>query len=299
MLLTATTDRIEVVLGANVTTNQLHLISSYNDTNSTSVTPTKTVTVTNNTTAVNLVPAPSSGQQRTLRWASIFNSDSTDATVTIRTNFNGTTRTVFTTNLKVNEYIQYTYKTGWKVYDQNGALKLFTNYVQPTDNLTGVHGLNLTNGSLTLATTGTAYCTYMGKATSNHKSMFVQLRFGQNLGTPTWAEVAVYKGKFTIGTATTFTRLGFADVTNSWTGTNATKWAQIPLTNCQAGDDLWFVIGNSAVTSLGVRSLSVPDGIGAGFFQTSGSCRPSTNSTFTGTIDSTTTPLNIAWTAFI
>lgn len=298
MLLTATTDKIEVVLGANVTTNQLHLISSYNDTSSTSVTPTKTVTVTNNTTAVDLVPAPSSGRQRTLRWASIFNSDSIEANVTVRTNFNGTTRIVFRTNLKVNEYIQYTYKTGWKVFTQDGALKTSTNYLQTGDNLALAHGLNLTNGGQSIGTTGTAYCTYMGKATSNHKVMFVQIRLTSFPSTVTWAEVAVYKGRFTLGTATTFTRLGFADVGSTWTGSNTAKWIVIPLTNCQPGDDLWFVVGNVAVGSMAIRSLSIPDNIGAGFLQTSGSCRPSLNSTFTGTIDSSTTPLNIAVTHF-
>ena len=123
MLLTSTTDSIDVVLGASVTTNQLQLVSSYTNTSSTAVTPAKTTTVTNNTTAVNLVPAPSSGISRQLRYASIFNSDTRPATVTIRYNFNGTTRVVLTTVLQVNDYIQYTHKTGWKVFNMNGQLR--------------------------------------------------------------------------------------------------------------------------------------------------------------------------------
>lgn len=298
MLLTATTDKIEVVLGASVTTNQLHIISSYNDTTSSSVTPTKTVTVTNNTTAVDLVPSPASGHQRSLRWASIFNSDIIDATVTIRTNYNGTTRTVFSTNLKVNEYIQYTHRTGWKVFDQNGALKSNINAPQSNEWNALAHSMNLTLGGQSLGTT--TYCTYMGKATGNHKLVNLSgIRLTAFPVTVTWAEVGIYKGKFNVGSSVSLTRLGWTDLGTGWNGSNVNKWVQVQITNCQAGDDLWFVIGNSASTSMSIRSLSIVDDIGAGFLQSAGSNRPSLNTTLTGTVVSATTPLFINQIAFI
>lgn len=298
MIVTSSLDSIDLVLGANVTTNQLHINTSYNRVSSTAITPVKNVTVTNNTTAVNIVPAPSSGNQHQLRYCNIFNADSAKATVTVRTNYNSTTRTAISTTLQVNEYLQYTHRTGWKVFDINGALKningdTFIN--NPT-----IPEYNHTGGVATAASiaTGTSVCYYIGKATGNHKNINIPiLHINPAAVSITWAEAAIYKGTPTLGTAPTLTRCGFVDISAIFGITVATATARgiyIPVTNISAGDDLWFVIGNQASTTISTRVNTNADDIGAGFVLTVSS-RPSLNSTLSPTLSTTIQPPRITW----
>jgi len=297
MLLTSTTDKIEVLLGASVTTNQLHIISSYNNTNSTSVTPTKTVTVTNNTTAVDIVPSPASGNQRSLRFASIFNSDSVAATVTIRTNYNGTTRIVLNTTLQVNEYIQYTHRTGWKVFDMNGSLKNYTGFYDMTDcsyNSIVLSNANSTN--IALSTSG--ICLYLGKATGAYSTVIIEHYIASPAGAGiTWAELAIYKGTPQIGTTSTATRVGYVDMQGLWlTQTNIYRFTGVNVSNVQAGDDLWVIFAASASTFPNFRTHNVADNIGAGFIgNISVVTRPSTSSSVTITPSTTQLQPFIVW----
>jgi hypothetical protein len=284
MLLTSTTDKIEIVLGANVASRQLEFISSYNDNTSTSVTPSRTVSVTNNTTAVDLVPAPSSGVSRQLRWASIYNSDSVPATVTIRINYNGTTRTVLVTTLQIGEYIQYTHRTGWKVFDCNGSLKT-TDYFSDNTN-TWLAEYNITTGTISTISLGTTtWCIYLGRATGAYRYTCLGYRIITAAATVTWAELAVYKGRPSIGLGANLTRCGVYDASSLWTRSANTNYTTaVPVTGINAGDDIWAVIGNSAVTSAVISAASSEDNIAAGFLQSASSNRPSTNSTLTGTV---------------
>jgi len=284
MLLTATTDKIEIVLGANVTSRQLEFISSYNDNTTASVTPSRTVSVTNNTTAVDLVPAPSSGVSRQLRWASIYNSDSAPSTVTIRINYNGTTRIVLVTTLQIGEYIQYTHRTGWKVFDCNGSLKT-TDYFSDNTN-TWLAEYNLTAGTISGLSLGTTtYCVYLGRATGAYRYVCLGYRITTAAATVTWAELAVYKGRPSIGLGANLTRCGVYDAASLWTRSANTNYTTaIPVTGINAGDDIWAVIGNSAVTSINIPGTSIQDNISAGFLQTAASNRPSLSPTLTGTV---------------
>jgi hypothetical protein len=297
MLITLTTDKIEVILSSSITTNQLDIISSYNEYTSTGVTPTKTVTTTNNTTAVSLVPAPTSGgTQRSLRYAHIFNTDSVSAVVTIRTNYNGTIRNVISVTLQVNEYLQYTHRTGWKVFDSNGGLKNFTGYYDLSDARNNEQLLSA-NGSTNVTLSTTPVCIYMGKATGSYSWVEVLHYIGGAGGSITWAELAIYKGTPSLGSTTTATRVGFADTSASWlTQTNQYRFTTIAVTGVTAGDDLWVVFAVSAVTNPQPRSHTIADDIGAGFIgTTTAGTRPSTSSTITITPSTTQVQPFIGW----
>lgn len=293
MQLIATTDKIEILLGANVTTNQLQFVVSYNDITSTAVTPAKTVSVTNNTTAVDLVPAPSSGVSRKVKWISVFNSDGAASTVTIRGNYNGTTRNIFTTTLQVNEYIQYTSQVGWKVFDMNGALKITNNDMVVNNPI--IPPFSLSTNTSTNYSLATTQCVYLGKATNNHKNITLAVFTGVGAATVTWSEAAIYKGTPTLGSAATLTRCGFVNTSPiSQTGTGA-KGIHILTTNINTGDDLWAVFGNVASTNLSLRANNVPDTIGAGFVLTAGTSRPSLSGSLSPIISTTSTPVRLTW----
>jgi hypothetical protein len=297
MLLTTINDKIEVILGAAVTTNQLHVISSYNDGNTAGVTPTKTVTVTSGTTAVNLVPSPASSRQRSLRFASIFNCDSKPSIVTVRINYNATIRNVITVTLQVNEYLQYTHRTGWKVFDINGSLKSLNLNESITDNIIPEFFSQGTSGTLSLGTT--TFCQYIGKATGSYTTMTISYNSQTTMATPTWAEIAIYKGLFTMGSNVTVTRCGFTDMSTIWLKTAATNIGSIiTTTGIIAGDDLWLVYGNSATTSVGLKSVGLADDIGTGFIQTAGSLRPSLNATLSCTLSTTLTGIKFSHSSF-
>ena len=90
IILTNTTDNLQIVLAGNVTANQLNVVTSYRDITTTTYTPGRTVVNTNNTTDVNIVPAPAASTQRVVDFISVYNADTADATVTIKFDANGT-----------------------------------------------------------------------------------------------------------------------------------------------------------------------------------------------------------------
>jgi len=138
LILSTTTDSLEVILAGAITTNQLDCVASYRETTTTTFAPLTADASTNNTTAVTLVSAPSASTQRVIDEVSIFNGDTSSETVTVRLNRNGTFRTLFLATLAPNEKIQYSDKNGWQVYSTSGALK---NSINQGNNTTG-SGLN-------------------------------------------------------------------------------------------------------------------------------------------------------------
>lgn len=123
IILTQTTDNLEIVLAGSVTTSQLNCMASYRDITTTGFTPGRIVTNTNNTTAVNLVTAPASSTQRVVDWLSVHNNDTATATVTIRFDANGTEYILFRTSLASGEKLEYQEGYGFKVIATSGAIK--------------------------------------------------------------------------------------------------------------------------------------------------------------------------------
>ena len=127
IILTNTTDKIQVKLGSTVTTTQMRCFASYRDTTTTSIVPERNVLNTNNTTYVDLVGSPAASTQRIIDYISIYNSDSGNETVTISFNDNGTLYELFVTTLAPSEKIEYQEGLGFKVMSNAGSLKTSLN----------------------------------------------------------------------------------------------------------------------------------------------------------------------------
>jgi hypothetical protein len=122
ILLDTTTRKLEVVLGGAITTNQLPFVASYVDITSTTFTPATNTGATNNTSTVILVDVPAASTQRQLKFLSIYNADTAEATITVRLNDNATLRNMFVTTLSVADTLVYA-EGGWSVLNSSGQIK--------------------------------------------------------------------------------------------------------------------------------------------------------------------------------
>jgi hypothetical protein len=264
MLITGTSDKIQFVLGASVTSTQLSFTVDYNNYTSTSVTLVSNNGTSNNTTAVNLVNSPNSGEQNELRYCSIYNSDTSSATVKIQV-FDGTnTRIVFQCTLAAGDTLQYQLEKGWEVVNYLGNKKTFgiqTFGQYGAVNRAGAYRGDTTSGTLTLATTSW-YAYYMGRAEKSYST----INFVYNVTTLatgiTYAELAVY----TVGVMHSEAlggkldkRVGF---TNLATIINSTgiKNTAVSVSGINPGERMYVVIAGQWTTAPAIRAVSYADG---------------------------------------
>lgn len=123
IILSETTDNLQIVLGGSVTTNQLQCMTSWRDRTSTTFVAGRTVTVTNNTTDVTLAAAPAASTQRVIDYISVYNNDTVNAVVTIKLDANGTEYILFKVTLAATEKLEYQEGQGFKVIASSGAVK--------------------------------------------------------------------------------------------------------------------------------------------------------------------------------
>lgn len=121
--LVTTTEKVQVVLSANVTTTQLECLAQYRDRISGSA-PLRTIINTNNTTAVDVVPSPADTVTRFVEWLTVTNRDTASATVTLRFNNNGTLIILQKIVLGPDEVLEYTARNGYRILENNGAAKV-------------------------------------------------------------------------------------------------------------------------------------------------------------------------------
>ena len=124
IVLSVTTDNLQAVLGGSVTTNQMRCFSSWRDITTTAYTPDRTLVNTNNTTDVNVVPAPAASTQRVVDFVNIFNLDTVSHTVTVKFDANGTEYILWQGVLATLERLEYADGKGWSVYSANGLQKV-------------------------------------------------------------------------------------------------------------------------------------------------------------------------------
>jgi hypothetical protein len=122
IILSETTDNLQVVLGGSITANQLQCFASWRDRTSSTFTAGRTVVNTNNTMDVNLVPAPTSGQ-RVVDFFTIFNKDTVNATVTVKLDANDTEYILFKCTLAAGEMLMFQEGIGFHVIANSGAIK--------------------------------------------------------------------------------------------------------------------------------------------------------------------------------
>jgi hypothetical protein len=136
IILSNTTDTIKAVLSGNVTTNQLQCFASYRDITTSTFNSDRSVILTNNTTAVNVVSAPSASTQRVIDYISIYNNDTVTQTVTVTLDANATGYRLYRVALLTLEKLEYNDTSGWVTINSSGAIKqtqtFGNNPVQPT-----------------------------------------------------------------------------------------------------------------------------------------------------------------------
>jgi len=259
---------------------------------------------TNNRTPVTLIPSPSSGQQIQLKQCSIFNSDTSGATVSVQYTNGSTTRTILSTALIQNESIQYNPNSGWQTYDETGLLKVLGTSSNPPALRIPPFYSTIASTTLTTSltvTSGTDFAYYLGKADRAYTNITVRYNISTALGTTiTYAELAIYKGYPTIGSATTtntITRCGFTDTSSVFNSTGL-KNTSVNVTGVTINDDLWVVFANVTSGTNMILWGGITDETYNGFIGTvTGSLRPSTNSSLTITKQYTTFCPLIAWQA--
>lgn len=123
IVLDATTDTLQAVLGGTVTTNQMRCVAAWRDVTTTAYTPGKTVTNTNNTTDVNIVGSPGASTQRVVDFVNIYNADTVSQTLTVKFDANGTEYTLWSGSLSTGERLEYSDGSGWQSYTATGFVK--------------------------------------------------------------------------------------------------------------------------------------------------------------------------------
>lgn len=123
IILSQTTDNLQVVLAGNITTNHLQCTAFWRDVTATAYTPGRSLAVTNNTTDVNLVAAPAASTQRIIDFLSVYNADTVNATVTVKIDDSGAEYILWRGILATGETLQYNDKTGFTVLTIAGAVK--------------------------------------------------------------------------------------------------------------------------------------------------------------------------------
>jgi len=115
LVLTQTTDLIEIVLGGAVTTNQLKVTASWRDITTTAYTPGRTVSTTNNTTDVTIIGSPAASTQRVVDLINVYNLDTVAQTVTVKFSDNGTEYILWRGILESSQTLTYTDADGWSL----------------------------------------------------------------------------------------------------------------------------------------------------------------------------------------
>ena len=116
IILSETTDNLQIVLSGAVTANQLQCMSSWRDRTSTTFVAGRTVVNTNGTTDVNIVPAPAASTQRIVDFLSVYNADTANATVTIKLDANGTEYILWKDVLSPGDVVRFIDGAGFNVY---------------------------------------------------------------------------------------------------------------------------------------------------------------------------------------
>ncbi len=295
MIIDSTTDSINVLLSGNVITSQLDIISSYNTITTTSLTPGKFQGTTNNLTPVTIVPSPGVNQQNQLRFCSIYNNDSTNATVTIQYSGNAGQSIIFISSIDAGDSIQFTHDKGWGTYGAEGEQRVLGMNDAPGELRFPINlkPINLTD-ILTLAS-GTDYGFHLGEADRAYSKVSIRYNVVSNPTPTTYAEVAIYKTQFKLASATTVVNLcGFADISGV-INTTGNKTTTIHVTGITENDDLFVVFGTVHTGTFTLRAGLVDSLESGGAGSVAGSLRPSTNSSLTL---NTSGVLNIPWIAY-
>lgn len=114
MKLTTVNDRLQIVLGGAVTTNQLQCLTTYKVFTTTTTVDGKIAINTNNTTDVNLAGPPSSGEAYDILNINVYNLDTVPQTITIKLDVSGTETILYKATIGTGEVVTWSAEGGWK-----------------------------------------------------------------------------------------------------------------------------------------------------------------------------------------
>ena len=124
IILTETTDKIQIVLAQSVASSQLQCIASYRDSNASDFIPGRSVMASNNTTPVDLVASPSSGYTRGIDYISVFNKDTNPSLLIVSIVLNSTSYTLWKGYISPGESLEYTNGMGFLLKNSIGSIKV-------------------------------------------------------------------------------------------------------------------------------------------------------------------------------
>lgn len=133
LVLSQTTDKIQVVLAAAVATNQAQCVASWRDITATpSYVAGRSVANTNGTTDVDLISAPAASTQRVIDFLSVYNNDTAPVTVTVKLDANGTDYIFWKGTIAAGERLEYENGKGWTVFTAGGLIKTLSSHLLAT-----------------------------------------------------------------------------------------------------------------------------------------------------------------------
>lgn len=256
------TDSITFFISGNTLSTQMPFVVSYNDIGTSSMTPFEANGVSNNSTNVTMVSSPSSGFKRQVTEMSIYNpAYLTGASIFINF-YNGSQYyNLFCAQLKRGETLQYNINNGWAVLDTFGNKKTESIHIYPSGGIRMAELLVLP-GAATSTAVGTTHLvwSYMGKAEWSYSSITFAYNITVAPATITWAEMGVYRvgQPMGLGTQQVLQRVGVINATTPWTGTGL-RYTNVPTSGIKKGDDLYFVVGNVATTSVAFRGGGISE----------------------------------------
>lgn len=143
IILKNTNEKIRVVLGQTVTTNQIQCFASFRNRTDTTFSADSNFLITNNTTSVDLVTSPIADSQKIIDYMSFYNNDTTQKTITISL-YDGTNEYIlFKSVIAAGEKIEYQEGKGFEVFTTVGSKKLSINQGVSAPNPSGMLAVTL------------------------------------------------------------------------------------------------------------------------------------------------------------
>jgi len=117
IILSATTDKLEINLGGAVTTNEMASLVCWRDVTADAYTPGRTLQVSSGASDVDISGSPGSDTQRVIDFIHVRNADTVAQTATITFDANGTEYVLWSGRLASGEGITYSEGQGWQRAD--------------------------------------------------------------------------------------------------------------------------------------------------------------------------------------
>jgi hypothetical protein len=124
VILSSTTQKLQVILGGAAATANSPVIVDYVESNSSAVTSNVVDAFTNGASAVDILAAPAASTQRKVTGLALYNADTAAISVSIRLNDNGSTYDIVSAlTLQPGSALQFTREGGWNVVAAGGGVR--------------------------------------------------------------------------------------------------------------------------------------------------------------------------------